>query len=292
MATDPLGLPRHVDDSELAFLREFLVFQDSAARVDADTLRRHLGTILSTASSDAGAHLYRCVRTLMFLKPRVVELPSYRNILRERRPGDTWIDLGCGLATDVRRLLLDGWPATNILAIDVTSELWALGLRLFQDATSPPCSFIERDVSATDFVESLPSHIAGKSRAAQVVSLFAVLHVLDEASVEATLRSARRLLAPGGVLVGTSGGALEPGPWVPEAGLSADSTSRSRFLHSPASLATLLSRLGFERVDVGVVDPSSRGGSHAPPASVASWLYMRFEAWLPVQAASMPEGSP
>ncbi len=53
---------------------------------------------------------------------------------------------GGGQGTDARKLVQDGWPATNIVSSDITRFLWDVGLHLFEDGPTGPVCFKEANI--------------------------------------------------------------------------------------------------------------------------------------------------
>lgn len=120
------------------------------------------------------------------------------------------------------------------------------GLKLYGDAGILKVPFLIGDVTSDqEFVQKL----AADGLFAHIWT-GAVLHVLNEAKVEALLRSIFSLLRNGGTYFGTCVGTTgAPSTWHPEY------TNRSEaFLHSAKSLEELLKRIGFEEIKVLLVE--------------------------------------
>ncbi|KDQ63327.1 hypothetical protein JAAARDRAFT_29345 [Jaapia argillacea MUCL 33604] len=66
------------------------------------------------------------------LKMRTHTSYQYVLDLQKQRKDAIFLDLGCGLGTDVRKLVADGFPILKILATDTRPELWLLGEKLFR----------------------------------------------------------------------------------------------------------------------------------------------------------------
>lgn len=293
-------MPRAVAPDELAFLASWL------REPDLDSVTAHLARVayrIATSGNEDAS--YRCVRQMYFLEPRLPNHALYAGLLatnaERRAAGATtpWVDVGAGLGTDVRKLRADGWPRDQVLAVDVAETLWRYGLDLFADAAAPPCDFVIATIGSG---AAAPPPLAALTGASAVVSLMAVLHVLNEGAVDALLRAARRLLAPGtGVLIGVClGTAAAPGPWTPPA---LQSVPTARWLHTRDSLAALLSAVGFVDVDVRATEhaphvrhrdvarhaaAASAVGLDAPPPPRAGWE--RYLSFSGRRAAAEPRG--
>jgi hypothetical protein len=133
------------------------------------------------------------------------------------------------------------------------------GLKLYQDASFLNIHTLFGDVTSDP--ELVKSVIANGPLAH--VWTGAVLHVLDQAKVEALLRTVFTMLRPGGTYFGTCAGSTDkPKEWLPE--------YRNRgqaYLHSPKSLKELLEQIGFDEVVVENLDHSlpSEESQHSAP---------------------------
>ena len=233
---EPALRPLH--SSELTLLREVFPTESDAA------LTARVATAHERATRGVDpAHLYRCVRDVMYLQPRVARLPEYAAALARAPGGGLWVDVGAGPGTDVRKVVLDGWPASRAAAVDVTSQLWPLGEALFGAA---PCALTLCDVAAAPPPAAL-------AHAASVVSLVSVLHTMDRALLEAFVRGLRALLAPGGLVIGSTVGADAPREWT----FPAAAGCATRWLCSAGSLAEMLAAAGL--VDVRVTEHALDG---------------------------------
>jgi hypothetical protein len=270
-------LPRPVDDAELAMLSSW------TKEADLQAVRAHLTATYSAIRATGEDHQYRCVRTLYFLVPRVDRVKGYQALLAA--PEGPWLDVGAGLGTDARKLLVDGWPADRLVALDIAPDMWNWGLKLYKDDASPPCKFVVADLTAADGGGPAVAPLEGTCAA---VSAMAVLHVLTEAQITALLRRSLELLRPGGSLVGsTAASTTVPRVWMPEAGMS---VQRERYLHTKDSLAQLLTSLGYASVEVEEVDimlsQGERPGAlqNMPPRSMENMTHLRFSARRPAAA--------
>lgn len=256
----PEDAPREVSDAELALLARY------TARTDLAALREHVLAQWRRAVSGT-APVYCCVRTLMFLEPRISGHPSYpraqRAMQQQRKAGTAplWLDIGAAVGTDVRQLRLDGLTQHEVVALDIpeSQHYWQVGLDMYLDAARPPCQALFGDICDDAVLPAVPAapaqagppegqrwdDIAQLAGRVQVASCSAVLHCLGREQVEQLLRKACLLLRPGGLLLGSTLGAPTPRPW--EAAYQA---GRTRWLHSAQSLAALLRELGYEEVEV------------------------------------------
>ncbi|KAI9031108.1 hypothetical protein DFJ74DRAFT_702140 [Hyaloraphidium curvatum] len=243
----PSAAPAGPSDEALSFLAEYTGLTLPECRARALAVR--------DSAVSQNLHVYRCVAELMFLTARVARHPKYSDAMAalDADPAARWLEVGCAFGADVRKLVLDGWPAAQVHCLDVTRGYWDLGLRLFGDAGTLACPTAFGNILEDAFFPpSPPPGFADPlpRRAFAVVSVAAVLHVLAKEDVEGLLsRIFEHLMAPGGLLLGSCvGTAVEDGQSWWE---TPDGTGRPRFLHSGASLRRLLEKVGYVDVEVG-----------------------------------------
>ncbi|KAI0742060.1 hypothetical protein C8Q80DRAFT_1274380 [Daedaleopsis nitida] len=189
----------------------------------------------------------------------LAHLSGYPEVLKlgRTRKNPILLDVGCKFGINVRKAILDGYPATSILASDANSELWNLGLKFFKTPISgSPISFLAGDIFSPYFLEAVYPFYSPPSSPApalptltsltplhgqvSVVVACYVFHLLDEAHQLQLARAIAGLLSP------------EPGSMVigvhyarPEECSRTDSTPRAdgqsvkAFYHSPESWTEL-----------------------------------------------------
>ena len=77
--------------------------------------------------------LDRCIGTFRFLDFSLMRHPAYGEVLTRTKQGQKFLDIGCCLGSDVRALIHDGAPASNVFGLDVKDEFIDLGYDLFVD---------------------------------------------------------------------------------------------------------------------------------------------------------------
>jgi hypothetical protein len=113
-----------------------------------------------------------------------------------------------------------------------------------------------------------------------VVALTGLLPVLaDAAAVTGVLSSVWLLLAPGGIMLGSTAGAPpelvnQTFQWRPAPATSAASAPPQRFLHSAGSLSQLLESMGFINIQVRVKELLY--------LSEATLTFLEFSAFKPL----------
>lgn len=154
----------------------------------------------------------------LFAELALCKLPAYPAILARLKsdPSSVYLEVGCGLAQDVRKLIADGAPAASLRGTDLQAGLMACGHDLFRDAEALPLAddegiqgSKEPTFVAADFLdESGASPLGAWEGGADVVHASMFLHCFE---LPAQVRACRRIVAllrprPGSLLVGRSGG--------------------------------------------------------------------------------------
>lgn len=76
-------------------------------------------------------------------------MPSYSNILSSLSRKDdptTLLDVGCCVGQDLRKLVFDGAPGSQLAGVELKAEYIDLGYRLFLDRGRFECHFVVGDV--------------------------------------------------------------------------------------------------------------------------------------------------
>ncbi|KAJ3176027.1 hypothetical protein HDU87_005544 [Geranomyces variabilis] len=281
-----------IPSSALGFLSEY------KREPDFEKLRATLSKIWQESRSKF--HVYKCIATFQFLKPRVADHPLYRTLVEELKsektgalPVNRVLELGCCFGTDVRKLMQDGVPASRIVASDLHAGYWQLGMKLYDDAdriagvetvfgdwaVSPNMS----SVAAVADEDTLPPVDFAAYRAHfSFVVASAILHCLSEVQIQAFIGNVADVLVPGGTFLGSCVGRVTEGAWM-SSGSDQEVGSQTRYLHSPESLEKLLRRFGFKDVvveakSVPSTEGSGNGGEKKSPADMNHGLRMLFQA--------------
>ncbi|KAK9844963.1 hypothetical protein WJX74_009072 [Apatococcus lobatus] len=196
------SFPREISDTELAFLQR--LHPDTPIQ---DLRQRLLDWYTKTMAKPW--FKFRCVRDLFFLHTTVDRNLLYREALSRRSSGQWWVDIGCGFGQDTRLPVLDGWPASRMLATDIVPHLWYGGLDLYPNPANIQfqlVNILELETSAAEVLNPFRQCVA-------VISLNLVLHTLCKEDVTDMLSSCASLLAPCGIILGLCVGSPEPRPW-------------------------------------------------------------------------------
>ncbi|EKM48973.1 uncharacterized protein PHACADRAFT_107842, partial [Phanerochaete carnosa HHB-10118-sp] len=179
-------------------------------------------------------------------------------------PGVLFLDVGCGVGHDTRKVVLDGFPANQIIASDLHPEFWGIGHKVFKSTPeSFPVKFIASDAFDDTFLtysgiiatlKSLDTPAAGSEQPVDLSALTSLtplrgrvsviyassfFHLFDgERQSELASRLASLLVpAPGSFIFGSHIGR-------PEKGLRLESARPNTeglpmFCHNPESWKTL-----------------------------------------------------
>jgi SAM-dependent methyltransferase len=151
---------------------------------------------------------------------------------------ETFLDLGCAFAQDIRRLVADGVDSSKCYGSDLRLEFMDLGYELFRDKETLQSRFIEGDV----FDESSP--LSGLNGKIDVVGASAFFHLFSWEEQKIVARRVAKLLKPqkGSLVVGVQVGHNEPSEHPKTDG-------GSRFRHNLESWRKMWNEVGE---DIGV----------------------------------------
>jgi len=269
---------RDLVPDDVAFLRRWIGDSDRPV----EELTAHIQRV--QADLRASQHVYRCIATFMFLKPRVLEhfaLPDAKRIAKERGSGFALLEIGTCLGQDARALILEGIPPSSITASDLHGAYWKAGMDLFLDTESPHHGIENVRAVFGDWAAdpSTPGIAAGHVSAFDTVTCFNVLHVLSAVQVDNLLGRIAFVLRPGGIVFGITVGAVEAGDW----GATPDG-SATRWLHSPATLEAAFHRAGLTNVRIETHEPPVPNAAAASHEGIEGRLVLKFLAHKPPTA--------
>lgn len=234
--------PRLIEDEELQFAADW-------SGRSVEQTRERLLELWRAAMK--GEHAYSCVRGISFLASGLQTHPGYPDALARAKaaPGGCWVEIGCGVGTDLRQARKDGL-GSRAIAVDLTPELWRIGLEFYADTTKPPGEL--KVLDATEERNFQPGGALGDlAGTCAVVACMAVLHTLGREQQRRLAEHFARLLLPGGILIGTAMGLKEgqSRPW-DGSDVSASATAANRWILSVAGAEELLEKAGLAEVRV------------------------------------------
>ena len=149
---------------------------------------------------------YPCIGQFQFIDPCLPRSPLYPTILSRLQDGASLLDLGCCFAQDIRKLVQDGAPDSNLYGIEIVAEFISLGYDLFLDKGRLGAHFAQGDVFEE---KGALVDLQGKM---DIIHVGLFLHLFDlERQIEACKVLVRTLKPVKGVLiVGQQVGAAEP----------------------------------------------------------------------------------
>jgi len=173
--------------------REFLQWATGGA--DEDEIRRR---VLDVRARSYKIWPYPCIQLGVYVKLMMRNTSDYRTILEQARsapPSETpkLLEIGCFMGTQLRKLLMDGYPSDpsdpSLIGTDLRKEFLDLGYELFQDGPSSerPVPIALHPADIFDDASILTSY-KGKLRYIFVGSVF---HLFE---LDAQTDMARRVL--------------------------------------------------------------------------------------------------
>jgi len=176
---------------------------------------------------------YPCTGVGAWLVPQLCKLPVYPEILKRVKNGDILVDVGCFVGHDLRRLVYDGAPSSNLYGIDIISH-WDVGFEMFRDQDRFEAHFIEADILSDN---------AALSPLKNKVDVIAVTQVLHSWDWNGQIKAAKALTTftkPGSMVVGNQIG----NPNAQEVVLKAVGVPMYR--HNPESFEKFWNQVGSE----------------------------------------------
>jgi len=247
-----------LDESLYALDEEEGAFMKTATGIDdIEELKSHIFACQREAWK---VFQYPCIRIFEFARLKLARLSAYPELLKlgKTRNGAIFVDLGCCLGNDLRKLILDGYPQEVCIGVDLRKELWAFGHMMFRSTPeSFPVPFIQGDVFDPAFLDSFeplstrtsapPSSfpdlytLASLNPLRGYISAFftgAFFHLFTEKDQFKLACKLARMLSPepGSMLIGVQGGSERRGLWRP-------SPDYSMYCHNPDSWREMWERV-------------------------------------------------
>ncbi|KAI0032330.1 hypothetical protein K488DRAFT_78529 [Vararia minispora EC-137] len=189
-------------------------------------------------------HPYPCLRGFHHVALMMSANKTYPLVLEKGRadPEALFLDVGCCMGTDVRKLLHDGFPGAQVLACDLLPDFIALGHKLYRDKDICPVHFFAADMYEIPLVAPIEPPIPSNVPLGEIKKMSdllgrlsfvyggALFHLWDESTQHAlALRFALLLRVDKPAIIFGRHQAL------PEPGYIDDGIKRVRYGHSPES---------------------------------------------------------
>ncbi|TCD65128.1 Mitochondrial ATPase complex subunit atp10 [Steccherinum ochraceum] len=238
--------PLNASEIPLQMSEEESTFLKAAITQDEDDLRKRIMDVQKKAYDQ---YPYPCIRYFYYVHLSMSKSPVYDEILEAGRSGKTtFLDLGCCMGTDVRKLAFDGYPATNIIAFDLRQEFIDLGFKLYHDRETSKIRFFPGDIFTVSpgTVDVKPVEFSKATKLTQLKSrvnhfyLGALFHLYDEETQYAIALAVATLLKheKGSIVFGWHQGQEREGMLDDEK----FQYLKHRYGHSPASWAKMWKR--------------------------------------------------
>ncbi|KAL3443348.1 hypothetical protein BJX65DRAFT_312027 [Aspergillus insuetus] len=165
--------PKSLCQARLATIKEPVrTILEKQGNIPADKIVDHVNELRDRAFA---VFPYACIGQFSFIELSIAKSPCYREMLERVKKGDKLLDLGCAFGQELRQLMFDGAPPTNLYGSDLQQDFLNLGYDLFLDRSIlPDCQLIAADI--LDKNSALFSRLQGKLNIVYI-SLF--LHVFD-----------------------------------------------------------------------------------------------------------------
>ncbi|KAK8107230.1 methyltransferase [Apiospora kogelbergensis] len=219
------------------------------AGVEDSAVEKH---ITDTRSKAWRVAPFPCVGSFLFAELVLSNFPVYPDIVANLKSG-TWtryLEVGCGLGQDIRKLIHDGVPMTSVMGTDLLPGLLESGHDLFRDADALP---LGKSLFAADFLDVSDNNVLGKASldgTVDIIHATMFLHCFDRPAQLVACQRVITLLKnqPGVMIVGKQGGVTKgasarehpvKGPMGQIGGVV-----RTNFLHNVDSFKALWDEVG------------------------------------------------
>lgn len=148
--------------------------------------------IVSLRNRAYESHPYPCLGRFRFMDLDLSNHPQYAEILQRLKSNDKdelFLDVGCCIGQDIRKLLLDGAPASKIYGSDLLPAFIDTGYALFRDESTFPRDHFIAPADAFDVAGS--NALARFDGRVSILHISAVFHLFG---LEMQRRLARRVL--------------------------------------------------------------------------------------------------
>ncbi|EOA90459.1 hypothetical protein ACJQWK_08078 [Exserohilum turcicum] len=152
-------------------------------------------------------HPYPCLGNWGFLNFSIGTGPAYHQVVSRIKNGERFLDLGCCMGQDIRKLVRDGAPSGNTYASDLKRDFWDFGYDMFLDRSTLQTEFVQADIFDPD------SQLKQLDGTVDIVNAASFFHLFDwDGQVKAAKRVAQLLKpVPNSVIIGRQGGQPQAG---------------------------------------------------------------------------------
>ncbi|KAF2104907.1 hypothetical protein NA57DRAFT_71108 [Rhizodiscina lignyota] len=157
--------------------------------------------ITSTRNKAFKHHAYPCLGRFRFTGLELSSFPKYSDVLKIlKQPNDSgsdekeplFIDLGCCVGQDIRKLILDGAPVTRVYGADLLPPFIDIGYEMFRDADRFPRDHF---LAPANLLEDTPDDpLRRMDGRLTIVHISAVFHLFQLDNQTVTAKRIMRLL--------------------------------------------------------------------------------------------------
>ncbi|CAI7624829.1 unnamed protein product [Penicillium glandicola] len=165
---DKMEYPWYLQSIDKHLLPETQQLLETYSKVPRDQQSKHVHEIRDQAWA---IRSYPCTGLGVWLVPFISLSPAYPTILERLRSGATFMDVGCFLGGDMRRLVFDGAPSASLYGIDIVSH-WNVGYAMYRDRGRFDAHFIQADILSSGENPALQKLKDG----IDIISISAVMH--------------------------------------------------------------------------------------------------------------------
>ena len=123
-------------------------------------------------------------------------------------PSTIYLDIGCCFGQDLRQLVADGVPSSQLIGLDIESQLIELGYEFFLDRATLRSKFIVADVFKGAAQGALWTEL--EELKADIIHASAFFHLFPLADQVRAAKNTANLVRMGGVIVGRQSGSVKP----------------------------------------------------------------------------------
>lgn len=162
---------------------------------------------------------FPCIGRMRFLDFSLSTMPSYEKILSSlssKEDPKTLLDVGCCFGQDLRKLIVDGAPASQIVGVELKPEFIDLSYDLFMDRKTYEGRFVAGDI----FEDTPGSAMNALDGTIDIVHIASFLHLFGwDEQIKAAVRLVGFLKKkPGTMILGRQLGSSKPGEYPHPAG--------------------------------------------------------------------------